>query len=199
MKVITTICLVRHGETNWNKESRLQGQEDIPLNELGRQQAKECGDYLKDDSFDVIITSPLSRARETAEIIQSMMNSPIEIVEEEKFKERAFGEASGLTMEERRKKYPNRSYPDQEDWEAFKERLFKGIQEIHQKYTGKKVLLVAHGAVINCILSEISEGDIGSGKTRLINACISHIENLDEVWKVNSYNETSHLSDFNKH
>lgn len=198
LRIITTICLVRHGETDWNKVGRLQGQEDIPLNDLGKQQANECGIFLKNDPYDVIVTSPLSRALETAQIIQSHFQSDILIYEDELFKERAFGLASGLTLEERRTKYPDKSYPNQELWEDFKNRIFLGIQEIHEQFTDKKVLLVAHGAVINCILTEISDGEIGSGKTRLFNACISHIEHLDQVWNVKSFNETHHLSQVKK-
>ena len=59
----STVCLVRHGETDWNLRGRLQGQEDIELNETGIYQATRCGLYLARESWDVILTSPLSRAR----------------------------------------------------------------------------------------------------------------------------------------
>jgi len=196
LRTITTLCLVRHGETDWNKQSRLQGQEDVPLNELGRQQAHESGLHLKDDYWDAIISSPLSRAYETSEIIQNQLYQSTPIYTLDQFKERAFGEASGLTIEELREKYPNRTYPNQEEWEDFKARVFSGIDEVQARFTGQKFLLVAHGAVINCILSVLSNGEVGSGKTRLINACISHIEHIDQIWNIKSYNKTSHLSQF---
>lgn len=191
---MTTICLVRHGETEWNKQSRLQGQEDIPLNDTGRQQAKEAGLHLQHSDWDVFITSPLSRAKETATIILNHLNQPIDLVEMENFKERAFGEGSGLTYDEIHARYPDRDYPGREEWEPFQKRIFDGLNEVQQQFQDKKILLVAHGAVINAILSVLSEGEIGSGKTKLMNACISNIEHLNELWQIKTYNETHHLS-----
>lgn len=191
---MTTVCLVRHGETDWNKESRLQGQEDIPLNDTGRKQAKEAGLHLKEMEWDVFITSPLSRAKETATIISEQLDESIRLVEMDHFKERAFGEGSGLTFEEIRTLYPNRDYKGQEEWNPFQKRIFDGLHDIQKHYKDQKVLLVAHGAVINAILSVLSEGEIGSGKTKLMNACISNIEHLNEMWQINTYNDISHLS-----
>ncbi|QHE54302.1 histidine phosphatase family protein [Pontibacillus sp. HMF3514] len=189
---MTTLYLVRHGETDWNRQKRLQGQEDIPLNELG-------GIHLKNEYWDAIVASPLSRAYETAEIIQSHLEQTVSIHTIDEFKERAFGEASGLTFQELHEKYPNRNYSGQEEWEDFKTRVFSGLEQIQTNFKGKKILLVAHGAVINCMLSVLSNGEVGSGKTKLINACISHLENIDDMWNIRSYNETSHLSQFQSH
>lgn len=196
MRTITTLCLVRHGETDWNKQKRLQGQEDIPLNDLGRKQANESGAHLKNETWDVIVASPLSRAYETAQIIQNHIEQSVPIHTMDQFKERAFGQASGLTFEELHKKYPNRTYSGQEDWEEFKTRVFSGVEQIQARFHGQKVLLVAHGAVINCMLSVLSEGQIGSGKTKLINACINHLEHINDMWNIKSYNETNHLTQF---
>ncbi|MDB5085743.1 MAG: yhfR, partial [Bacilli bacterium] len=66
---MTTVCLVRHGETDWNAEGRLQGRQDTELNENGRKQAKLAGIHLKNEQWDAIVTSPLKRAKETAQII----------------------------------------------------------------------------------------------------------------------------------
>lgn len=101
---LTQICLIRHGQTDWNKAGRLQGQTDIPLNEAGRKQARECRDHLSGGDWDVMITTSLNRARETGEIINEKMNLPIEIMDE--FMERGFGEGEGLTREERRGESP---------------------------------------------------------------------------------------------
>jgi uncharacterized phosphatase len=71
---VTYLCLVRHGETDWNSLGKLQGRADIPLNKIGVLQAEECRDVLKSSKWDVIITSPLKRAKETAEIINKEQN-----------------------------------------------------------------------------------------------------------------------------
>ncbi|MFC0522902.1 histidine phosphatase family protein [Pontibacillus salicampi] len=196
---MTTICLVRHGETDWNRAKRLQGQEDIPLNELGRRQAKECGAFLKNDQWDAIVASPLSRAKETAYIIEHYLPEDKEIVMMEHFKERAFGKGSGLTHEEINAQFPDRNYPGMESFEDFQHRIFEGLHSIQHHFPSKKVLLVAHGAVINCILSVLTDGEIGTGKTKLINACISNIERLQDNWELKSYNETTHLTDYASH
>ncbi|QTN01277.1 histidine phosphatase family protein [Sediminibacillus dalangtanensis] len=188
------ICLVRHGETDWNLQGRLQGETNIPLNETGIQQAKECRDYFKDMHMDRIITTPLIRAQKTAEIINENWQKPIEIMEA--FKERSFGEAEGMPMEERNKRYPHRNYPGQEPFDAFRERVMQGIEEISNKYMDEELLLVAHGGVINVILSTVSDGKIGTGKTKLINACISNIQLWKEGWKIHNYNQIDHLSKY---
>jgi uncharacterized phosphatase len=70
---ITTICIIRHGETDWNSSGRLQGREDIELNDLGRRQAIQTSGYFETESWDVIVSSPLKRAYETAQIIASLL------------------------------------------------------------------------------------------------------------------------------
>nr|WP_187356777.1 histidine phosphatase family protein [Heyndrickxia shackletonii] len=189
---ITFICLVRHGETDWNVLGKLQGTTDIPLNNRGKKQAEECGAILRESQWDVIITSPLKRAKQSAEIIQQKINVPL--IEMEEFKERNFGDAEGMTLKERRESFPDKKYPNQEERISFQHRLKAGIRKINQKYPNGKIILVAHGAVINAILSSISEGEIGSGKTVLKNACLSNIYFKENKWWVQDYNLIDHLS-----
>ncbi|QGH33847.1 histidine phosphatase family protein [Gracilibacillus salitolerans] len=193
---MTSICFVRHGETDWNALGKIQGQTDIPLNNNGRSQADECGRYLQDFEWDVMITSPLQRAKETATIINKYLD--LSLTEMNDFRERGFGDVEGMTFQERLEAFPDGIYPNQESFEELTERLVEGLQEIHQIHKGRKVLLVAHGAVINAILTNFSDGKIGSGKTRLVNGCINHIEWIEEVWQIKSYNQTGHLSAFNE-
>ena len=81
------IFITRHGQTEWNALGRLQGRKDIELNEVGKEQALTTGEKIKDEKIDIIITSPLKRARETAEIINKQFN--VEIVEDDRLMERA--------------------------------------------------------------------------------------------------------------
>ncbi|WP_290369479.1 histidine phosphatase family protein [Pseudoneobacillus rhizosphaerae] len=90
--------------------------------------------------------------------------------------------------------FPDKNYPNQEDLLSLNKRVMAGIDKIYKIYPDKKVLLVAHGAVINSILSTLSDGEIGSGKTRLLNACISNIHFHEEKWEVKGYNQVDHLS-----
>ncbi|TFE00803.1 histidine phosphatase family protein [Jeotgalibacillus sp. R-1-5s-1] len=189
---MTILCMIRHGETDWNAERRLQGQTDIPLNEKGRRQARITAAHLKKDQWDVILSSPLSRARETADLIAQEVQLPV--IEIEEFIERTFGDAEGMTQDERANTFPERKYPNEETVEVFHDRLKKGLKHITEHYPDKRVILVAHGAVINAILSILSEGEIGSGKTRLENAGISHFHFKDQKWAIGDYNLIDHLT-----
>lgn len=189
---MTTVCLVRHGETDWNVIGKLQGTTDIPLNEVGIGQAEECADHLAQSEWDLIITSPLLRAKGTAEIINKKLQIPL--IEMTAFVERSFGDAEGMTAKERIAQFPDNQYPNQENRELFIKRLITGMEDIKQTHTNKKILLVAHGAVINAILAVLSNGKIGSGITILHNACLTTISSHDSNWGIVNYNEVSHLS-----
>lgn len=188
---MTTVCLIRHGETDWNAQGKIQGKTDIPLNGEGIGQAAQCGAYFTASDWDLIITSPLQRARRTAEIINESLDLPL--LEMEEFAEKHFGDAEGMTYEERALTFPNRHYPNQEDNGRFAERLAAGLKIINDRYPEQRVLLVSHGGVINAILGDLSGGEIGSGKTRLLNACLSHIHFDKENWVIRNYNQVSHL------
>lgn len=188
---MTVIYLIRHGETDWNAMERIQGRTDIPLNETGKRQAAASAAHLRASNWDVLITSPLARAKETAEIINAELNLPLH--EMDAFMERGFGQAEGMTLADRAAIFPNRIYPGQEEWEALTRRVLDGLASVHHNFPGRKVLLVSHGGVINAILSELSKGEIGSGKTKLTNASISHIHFLEEQWQIRDFNLTDHL------
>ncbi|TWT09336.1 histidine phosphatase family protein [Planomicrobium sp. CPCC 101079] len=188
---MTKICLVRHGETDWNTQGRLQGSMDIPLNANGIMQAKACGEHLKEASWDFVITSPLQRAKNTAEIINGKLDVPLIVMEE--FMERHFGDAEGMTLHDRRAIFPDKKYPNQEPMNVFKQRLMSGIQKIEQQFSESHVLLVAHGAVIDAILSAFSLEE-KAGYTSLENGCISHIHYGERGWQVKGINQIEHLS-----
>ena len=187
--------MIRHGETDWNAIGKIQGRTDIPLNVTGIKQAEECRDFLISSRWDVIITSPLKRAKQTAKIINNKIKVPI--IEMEEFMERDYGDAEGMTYEERITKFPNRIYPNQEERTSVNKRIMESIEKINQRYEDNKILLVAHGAVINTVLAVLSNGKIGSGKTKLINACISNIYLQQDKWSIKDFNKISHLSKYN--
>lgn len=191
---MTFICLVRHGETDWNAVRRIQGRTDIPLNEIGTMQAKDCKRYLNDFQWDVIVSSPLTRAKQTAEIINEEMNIPLIVMEQ--FNERNYGSIEGITIEERARLDPNFYCPDQESIDYVKKRVLDGINQLHQLYPCKNVIVVAHGGVINALLSVLSHGIVGTGKTGLSNGCFSNIYFDGDGWKIKNYNQVTHLSTF---
>ena len=124
MKIIIT----RHGQTEWNRLGKLQGQTDICLNEVGKQQAEETANQIADEKIDLIITSTLTRAKETAEIINKRFNVPIVI--DDRIKERNYGKSEGITLEERlelKRNYPIVEYV----WNYNKNIDFNEIETMH--------------------------------------------------------------------
>jgi uncharacterized phosphatase len=188
---VTTIYLVRHGETNWNVERRMQGKTDIPLNSRGMQQAEACGAALQVEDYDIVITSHLKRARKTAEIINRYLELPFDVMED--FAERSFGDAEGLTLDERAKLYPNHHYPNQEQLVVFSNRIMNGLDKVHHKYKGNRVLVVSHGAVISRILSILTEGNIDLRGRKIENTSISTIKQSNSKWVIQDYNRVDHL------
>lgn len=110
------------------------------------------------------------------------------------FMEKYFGDAEGMTKEDRVKKFPDRMYPNQEKTPMLRKRVMDGINKIHTNYQGLNVLVVAHGGVINAILYELSKGEIGSGKTVLTNGGITTIIFKNDQWEIGQVNNAEHLS-----
>ncbi|MCA1054433.1 histidine phosphatase family protein [Rossellomorea aquimaris] len=185
------ICIVRHGQTDWNLKGKLQGQTDIPLNETGRKQAGECREFLKDMDWDVVVTTSLKRAKETAEIINESLGLPL--LEMDQFKERSFGEGEGMTREAREEKYPGFQFPGMETREELHDRIEDGLQQILKQFPGKKVLLVSHGAVIHAMINRYHVDGDKLEEFRLFNGCLTNLSFEDEGWNVHDYNVTDHL------
>ena len=183
------ICLIRHGETDWNVIGRLQGREDIPLNENGKIQARQCGFSLKSMNWIAIITSPLLRARQTAEIIADVLDIQ-EIYNDANFIERDYGKASGLTEKERIVLFPDRKYEGMENWETLRDRMYKSIVQNANKFHPDNIIIISHGSAINSTLAELSNHEIGTGKTRLKNACINMLTYANGLLSIDFYNKS---------
>jgi uncharacterized phosphatase len=181
------IYLVRHGETEWNQQMRMQGREDIPLNEHGIRQAEECARAFEKIHVKRIVSSPLERALHTARIIGNHIKVE-DILIDEDLTERDFGIYSGCTYE-KRDSYKN---SDGSDGVETVEQLLSRMNKMIQKYRGgEDIILVSHGAAINAIISIVSKGEIGLGKTWLKNACISLLECSEDKISVIFYNLTA--------
>ncbi|MGM0898002.1 MAG: histidine phosphatase family protein [Bacillota bacterium] len=189
---MTTICLIRHGETEWNKLGRIQGTTDVPLNERGKEQARACGSHLFGEVWDVIVTSPLQRAKQTASIINETLCLPV--VEMREFQEKHFGQAEGMTAEERYALYPDKDYPGQEQVEVFHQRLLTGLKELNDRFGDKRVLVVAHGGVIHAILERLAHGEYDAANTRLQNGGMNHLAYAEQRWEIQKCNFIDHLT-----
>lgn len=164
------LYIIRHGETDWNKEQRLQGKSDIPLNEFGRYLARKTAEALQDVEIDHIITSPLKRARETAEIIK--VGRHIEMQEDARIMEIGFGIYEGLCCKGENYNIPDcdfewfqskpESYKAPEGGESFQElrdRTNIFLEELLQQsaYKDKTILISTHGATLSGLLANIKK------------------------------------------
>lgn len=188
-------CLIRHGQTDWNAAGRIQGLEDIELNAVGRAQAAQTGWYLQQWAWDRIITSPLKRAAESAEIIASQLKlAPVEIMDV--FMERDYGECSGMTTVQRKHTFPDGIIPKQETLETLQKRALAGLQQLLEEPQAR-TLIVTHGGLINSLLAQFSSGEIGSGKTMLHNASLALFQCQQQNWQILAYNLIDHLASAN--
>lgn len=136
---MTRLLLVRHGETDWNADGRLQGQTDRPLSEFGRQQARRLADELAAEDLEAIYSSDLARARETAEIVGARVGLPVML--DRGLREKDWGTWEGLTAVER-----DRVEFAGESTEAHQERILRALQRISERHPGDgSVLVVTHG------------------------------------------------------
>jgi broad specificity phosphatase PhoE len=155
-----TLYVVRHGETEFNSQGRYAGSTDIPLNKRGVQQAAILAKDLQSIQFDIIVSSPMLRARQTADIINHGRSLPLKIMDG--FSERNMGAYEGLTREEARLRHPKtweklsaRGVDDApEGGETIRqcnERVMAALSELIREAEGKAVLLVCHGFVSRLI------------------------------------------------
>ena len=183
----TQFGLLRHGQTDWNINFLLQGITDIPMNETGLAQVKLAAQAIQAKDWDVIVTSPLSRAKQTAEIIAQHVGFA-EIVENQLLIERSFGEAEGLSHEQWRAKYANLDeIPGGESRTELAVRSQLLLDHVATEFKGKRVLAVSHGALIRGLLSIASKNQLPRDGERLGNASLNIISHFESSWKVESY------------
>jgi probable phosphoglycerate mutase len=157
---VTTLLLVRHGETDWNAERRFQGHADIPLNARGREQAATLAEDLADERVDVIYASDLSRARVTAEIVGARLGLPV--VTDADLREIDVGPVEGLTIDESREFDGWQGEPK----EQHAERILRAINRIAEHHPGSRVLVVTHGGSMRRVHEHLGLED------RLIENCV---------------------------
>ena len=184
------IFLIRHGETDWNLQGRFQGREDIALNENGIKQALRCGRALQGETFQAVISSPLIRARRTAEIIADSL-AVDQVIIEEGITERDFKKVSGMTPKEREAFYASGEMDDKEPWDDLCNRMISNIKKYGELFFDHNIVMISHGASINSVLSVLSGGKTGTGKIILKNTCISIIHYENGQLSLGKYNMTA--------
>jgi len=152
---MTTLLLARHGETDWNRDGRWQGWADPPLNETGREQARELADQLRATPFDAVYSSDLKRAHETAVIVAEPHGVPV--VVDPDLREIDIGEWSGLTRAEIDERFPDGKRPGGETREQHQERVLRAVERLARDHPGERILLVSHGGTFRAVHDRVSD------------------------------------------
>lgn len=199
----TRICLVRHGETEWNAERRIQGQIDIDLNQTGRRQAVAAGRWLKRAGIVALYSSDLKRAWTTAQAIAAELGlSPTSVPE---MRERRYGVFEGLTYDEAKANHPagyaafegrnaDYNFENGESLKAMFARVTGKLMEIAAAHPGQNVAVVLHGGVLDVINRFVRGNPLEMPRDFLIpNAGINWISVAAGVWHLDTWGETDHL------
>ena len=199
----TRLCLVRHGETAWNAEGRVQGQLDIPLNDVGQKQARAVGAVLGREKFDAIYSSDLQRVMQTAApAAKTLGMAP---VLDARLRERHYGMFETLTYVEVKEKHPEEyarfhrkdldyDFRNGESLRIFNERSLASVGEIAARHAGGSVLVFTHGGVLEMVYRHAKKAGLSSPRDfEIPNAAINRVEIAADTWLVLQWAERGHL------
>lgn len=199
----TRLCIVRHGETDWNAGKRIQGQIDIPLNAAGRAQAAAAAAGLAERRFAAVYSSDLTRAWQTASLIAEPLGLSLQAVPG--LRERHYGLMQGLTRVEAQQRFPavHAAYAARdpahdlgggESLTHFAARVARTLRELAAAHAGRKLLIVAHGGVLD-IAYRLATGRALSVPRdfEVPNAGLNWLEYRDAAWHLVAWGEKAHL------
>ena len=205
---MTEIFLIRHGETAWNAERRLQGHLDIPLNEEGERQAAALARALAREAVDMIISSDLSRAASTARAVAELQGLPLQT--DASLRERCFGAFEGLLYDELESHFPeayaqwkardpHARYPDgerrAETFAEFAQRAVDAVCRIAEAHRGKRLIIVSHGGVLDAVYRSANGIDITAPRDfNVLNASINQVQWDGEKLTVLRWSDNAHLT-----
>jgi probable phosphoglycerate mutase len=200
----TRIIAVRHGETAWNVDSRIQGHRDISLNDTGRWQARRLGEALADEPIGAVYSSDLGRARQTAESI--VQSRAMAVVPDEGLRERCFGLFEGMTFDEVdelwpehaqswRKRVPEWRPPEGgESLLQLRDRVTRTLTALAARHPGEQIAVVAHGGVLDALYRVATGQDVAAPRTwELPNAAINRLLWTPEGLTLVGWADTQHL------
>ncbi|MBV8621074.1 MAG: histidine phosphatase family protein [Curvibacter sp.] len=202
---VTRIIAIRHGETAWNVDTRIQGQLDIPLNPLGQWQASRVGNALANETLQAVYASDLLRAWQTAE--QISLNTGLSVTPELGLRERGFGVFEGRTFSEIEAELPDQARrwrirdPEfaPEGGESlidFRQRVVDTAARLAARHAGEQIALVAHGGVMDVLYRAATGQDLQAPRTwALGNAAINRLLWTPQGFSLVGWSDTQHLQD----
>jgi probable phosphoglycerate mutase len=202
---ITRVIAIRHGETAWNVDTRIQGQLDVGLNSTGRWQAHRLALAMADERLDAVYSSDLYRARDTARALAE--GAGLEVRTDETLRERGFGIFEGLTFKEIEERFPDQSRrwrqrdasfgPEGGETLAdFFERAVASVAAIAARHRGGHIAVVTHGGVLDALYRAASRIAIDAPRTwQLGNASINRLLHAEHGFALVGWSDTFHLED----
>jgi probable phosphoglycerate mutase len=199
----TRLCVVRHGETAWNAEHRVQGQLDVPLNAIGLAQAQAASRVLSQEKFDAIYSSDLSRARQTAQPTATLLS--MEVAVDPALRERHYGIFERLTYAEVKTRYPEDyarfeardpeyAFRTGESLKDFSARSIAVIAKIAKEHDGKSILVFTHGGVLDKLYRFVTGLPLSAEREFGIpNAGLNRIELTPAGWQLRTWADIAHL------
>jgi probable phosphoglycerate mutase len=199
----TRLCIVRHGETAWNAEHRVQGQLDVPLNAIGQAQALAASKVLAREAFDAIYSSDLSRARQTAEPTAGFFS--MNLILEKDLRERHYGIFERLTYAEVKQRFPEDyarfeardpefAFRTGERLKDFYARSIAVLTRIADAHRGKSILVFTHGGVLDMLYRHVTGLPVTSPREFGIpNAGLNRLEVVSSGWQIRAWADTAHL------
>lgn len=200
----TRILLIRHGETAWNRATRIQGHTDIPLSPLGLAQAERLAQALADESLAAIYSSDLSRARQTAEALARVHGLDIGL--DAGLRERAFGRFEGLSWEQIAESFPEdaarwrRREADfavggGESLNEFSHRCLAATRRAAAAHPGQSIAIVAHGGVLDCLYRAATGAALDAPRSwQLGNATVNRLLATIDGFTLVGWNDDQHLA-----
>ena len=199
----TRFVVVRHGQTRWNVEARVQGHGDSPLTAQGLAQADAIGERLARERFDVLVASDLGRAMGTAERIARRCG--LAVVPDPRLRERDFGAGEGLTYEEIDARWPNAfsrtaevdpdlAIPGGESRRQFHDRIHRAFEALAREHAGRRVLVVSHGGVLSTLYRVIHDIPVARPhRVAISNASYNAVVFDADAWTLEAWDDVSHL------
>ncbi|MDH5301882.1 MAG: histidine phosphatase family protein [Gammaproteobacteria bacterium] len=199
----TRICIIRHGETDWNREKRIQGQLDIPLNDTGRAQALAMAFNAAHHTFSAIYSSDLSRALDTAKALAS--RESLEVIVSEQLRERHYGILQSVTKDEAKTKHPQAharyavrdlhyDFETGESLLAFSQRVITIFNELASRHRKQQIAVICHAGVLDVLYRHATGRSLESARDFAVpNCALNWFEHRAGQWQLRSWDEHQHL------
>ena len=200
---MTRFIVLRHGETEWNVAARIQGHGDSALTARGLAQAQSLAERIARESFDLLVSSDLGRAHQTAAMIAKRTHHPL--IADPRLREQSFGEGEGLSYEEVGRRYPNAfsplrernpdyAIPGGESRRAFHERAIGAFDAMAREHEGRRIVVVTHGGVLAALYRFINGIALSTPHgVPITNAALNLIACTDGCWSIDAWNDEAHL------